>query len=62
MEEYAIIEPRSQGLLGIFQNGCCSFEKYPEGPGDEVGYNPGHVISAVIPNAQSDLEPGPGCT
>ena len=35
------MQPRPQGLLGIFQNGgSCGatshFEKYPEGPGDEV--------------------------
>ena len=36
-------QPRPQGLLGIFQNGGSlyrrvtrHFEKYPEGPGDEV--------------------------
>ena len=36
-------QPRPQGLLSIFQKGgslhrvTSHFEKYPEGPGDEVG-------------------------
>ena len=42
-------QPRPQGLLGIFQNGGCGvtrhFEKYPEGPGDEVG-----VVSILVEN------------
>ena len=37
-------QPRPQGPLGIFQNGGSPgvtrhFEKYPEGPGDEVACN-----------------------